>query len=184
MEWSESTFQMQPVLFLLGSWPLWLRPPSQGKRRGLVADPSVETDCAISRLPKKPSGRCWNRDVTLNRNGDKRNLWVDMQPRDVSHCLSSMTREFCFSHVTSERQKAAENEQEAGICTSKDMSGNADSTDAQQRSKIASDGYAVEEAKREAAGLLPPNITKPRLPHEPRHEAATDEQVYDRFKKR
>jgi hypothetical protein len=57
-------------------------------------------------------------------------------------------------------------------------------SDAQQRAKIASDDYAVEEAKREAAGLLPPNIGKPRIPHEPRHEAATDEQVYDRFKKR
>lgn len=56
---------------------------------------------------------------------------------------------------------------------------------AQQRLKIASDGYAAEESRREAAGLLPEGYNKPKLAqHEPRHESATDEQVYDRFKKR
>lgn len=56
---------------------------------------------------------------------------------------------------------------------------------AQQRLKIASDGYAAEEARREAAGLLPAGYNKPKVAqHEPRHDSATDEQVYDRFKKR
>jgi hypothetical protein len=60
----------------------------------------------------------------------------------------------------------------------------ADSLVAREKARIATDSYAVEEAKREAAGLLPVPAPKPRTQHEPRHEAATDEQVYDRFKKR
>lgn len=53
---------------------------------------------------------------------------------------------------------------------------------ASSKGKIATDTYAIEEAKRAAAGLLPTSDKKKE--HEPRHEAATDEQVYDRFKKR
>jgi len=55
---------------------------------------------------------------------------------------------------------------------------------AREKGKIATDGYAIEEAKREAAGLLLTSKGKTEKEHEPRHEAATDEQVYDRFKKR
>jgi hypothetical protein len=57
-------------------------------------------------------------------------------------------------------------------------------TVASAKGKIATDNYAIEEAKREAAGLLPTRDPKKTKEHEPRHEAATDEQVYDRFKKR
>ena len=55
---------------------------------------------------------------------------------------------------------------------------------ARAKGKIATDTYAIEEAKRAAAGLLPARDEKKGKEHEPRHEAATDEQVYDRFKKR
>jgi hypothetical protein len=55
---------------------------------------------------------------------------------------------------------------------------------ARAKGKIATDTYAIEEAKRAAAGLLPARDEKKVKEHEPRHEAATDEQVYDRFKKR
>jgi len=55
---------------------------------------------------------------------------------------------------------------------------------ARAKGKIATDTYAIEEAKRAAAGLLPARDEKKTKEHEPRHEAATDEQVYDRFKKR
>jgi hypothetical protein len=54
---------------------------------------------------------------------------------------------------------------------------------ARAKGKAATDNYAIEEARREAAGLLPAQGQK-KKEHEPRHEAATDEQVYDRFKKR
>ena len=48
--------------------------------------------------------------------------------------------------------------------------------------RVASDIYAIEDAKREAAGLPP--VSKAPRTDGPRHETATDEQVYDRFKKR
>jgi len=48
--------------------------------------------------------------------------------------------------------------------------------------RVASDIYAIEDAKREAAGL--PTTSKPPRTDVPRHENATDEQVYERFKKR
>ncbi|KAK4688155.1 hypothetical protein P7C73_g1959, partial [Tremellales sp. Uapishka_1] len=47
--------------------------------------------------------------------------------------------------------------------------------------RVPSDVYIMEDAKREAAGLPP--AAKPKYDG-PRHENATDEQVYDRFKKR
>ena len=48
--------------------------------------------------------------------------------------------------------------------------------------RVASDIYAIEDAKREAAGL--PIASKQIRIDGPKHETATDEQVYDRFKKR
>ena len=48
--------------------------------------------------------------------------------------------------------------------------------------RLPSDVYAVEEAKREAAGLPP--LMKRREADAPKHEVATDEAVYERFKKR
>ncbi|CAD6571047.1 MAG: hypothetical protein TREMPRED_000131 [Tremellales sp. Tagirdzhanova-0007] len=48
--------------------------------------------------------------------------------------------------------------------------------------RVASDIYVIEDAKREAAGLPP--TSKPPRTDVPRHENATDEQVYERFKKR
>ena len=70
------------------------------------------------------------------------------------------------------------------IRTEDEDKGEAKPVVAREKGKIATDGYAIEEAKREAAGLLPASKGKKEHEHEPRHEAATDEQVYDRFKKR
>jgi hypothetical protein len=49
--------------------------------------------------------------------------------------------------------------------------------------RVASDIYAIEDAKRDATGLEPPKARPPRTDRMP-HENATDEQVYERFKKR
>lgn len=45
---------------------------------------------------------------------------------------------------------------------------------------VASDAHAMEDAKRQAAGLPPTQ----RAPRGDRHQEATDDQAYERFKKR
>lgn len=47
--------------------------------------------------------------------------------------------------------------------------------------KIPSDVYAIDDARREQTGFI---MAEKPTRREPRHEAATDEQVYERFKKR
>ncbi|ORY24970.1 hepatocellular carcinoma-associated antigen 59-domain-containing protein [Naematelia encephala] len=49
--------------------------------------------------------------------------------------------------------------------------------------RVPSDAYAFDDAKRDAANALPATAPPPRKPRTG-HETATDEQVYERFKKR
>ena len=50
--------------------------------------------------------------------------------------------------------------------------------------RLPPDGFGLEDAKRQASGLIPSVSQQRDVPARPRTEEATDNQVYDRFRKR